>query len=94
MKSLEYQLARRTAHSQSGGRGAVMMRIATITVALGLAVMILTLAVFTGFRREIVADFRGFASDVEIIGGLGVSGGSEEQDTELARLGKEFFDSI
>lgn len=67
MKSLEYQLARRTAHSQSGGRGSVMMRIATITVALGLAVMILTLAVFTGFRREIVADFRGFASDVEII---------------------------
>ena len=45
----------------------MMMRIATITVALGLAVMILTLAVFTGFRREIVADFRGFASDVEII---------------------------
>ena len=30
----------------------------------------------------------------EIVGGLGVSGGSEEQDTELARLGKEFFDSI
>ena len=30
----------------------------------------------------------------KIIGGLGVSGGSEEQDTELARLGKEFFDSI
>ena len=30
----------------------------------------------------------------KVIGGLGVSGGSEEQDTELARLGKEFFDSI
>ena len=30
----------------------------------------------------------------KVIGGLGVSGGSEEQDTELARLGKEFFDNM
>ena len=78
---MEYQLARRTAHSQSGGRGAVMMRIATITVALGLAVMIVTLAVFTGFRREIVADFRGFSSDVEIIDISGF-GRSEPQPME------------
>ena len=28
----------------------------------------------------------------EIIGGLGVSGGSEEQDTALARYGKEIFE--
>lgn len=28
----------------------------------------------------------------DIIGGLGVSGGSEEQDTELARYGKEIFE--
>ena len=30
----------------------------------------------------------------KVIGGLGVSGGSEEQDTALARLGKEFFDRL
>ena len=30
----------------------------------------------------------------KVISGLGVSGGSEEQDTELARLGKEFFDNM
>lgn len=29
-----------------------------------------------------------------VIGGLGVSGGSEEQDTELARLGKKYFDTL
>ncbi len=29
-----------------------------------------------------------------VIGGLGVSGGTEEQDTELSRIGKEFFDKI
>ena len=28
----------------------------------------------------------------EIVGGLGVSGGSEEQDTALARYGKEIFE--
>lgn len=28
----------------------------------------------------------------DVIGGLGVSGGTEEQDTELARYGKEIFE--
>jgi uncharacterized protein GlcG (DUF336 family) len=30
----------------------------------------------------------------KIIGGLGVSGGSEEQDTRLAEMGKEFFNNM
>jgi len=30
--------------------------------------------------------------DGQIIGGIGVSGGSEEQDTELAKYGKEMFE--
>ncbi len=30
----------------------------------------------------------------EIVGGLGVSGGSEEQDTYLAQYGKEMFDKM
>lgn len=67
MSKLEYMLARRTAQSEGGERGGVMMRIAAITVALGIAVIILTLAVFTGFRRDLTADFRGFAADIEII---------------------------
>ena len=90
---MEYQLACRTAHSDSGGRGVVMMRIATITVALGLAVMILTLAVFTGFRREIVADFRGFASDVEIIDISGF-GRSEPQPMERDEELRLFVEQI
>jgi len=32
------------------------------------------------------------SKDGTIIGGLGVSGGSEEQDTELAKYGKEVFE--
>ena len=75
MKGLEYMLARRTARADGSSRGVVMMRIATVTVALSLAVMILTLAVFTGFRKQISANFRGFASDIVLfdISGLGRS---------------------
>lgn len=62
-----------------------MMRIAAITVALGLAVMIITLAVFMGFRREITSDFRGFASDVAIIDIAGF-GRSEAQVMEADTL--------
>ena len=32
-------------------------------------------------------------TDGKIVGGLGVSGGSEEQDTLLGRFGKEFFEN-
>ena len=78
MKRLEYILAQRTARADGGSRGVVMMRIATLTVALALAVMIITLAVFTGFRRQISFDFRGFASDVVLfdVAALGRSEGA------------------
>ena len=33
-------------------------------------------------------------ADGKIIGGIGVSGGSEEQDTELSAYGKKYFDSL
>ena len=78
MMNLEYMLARRSQQSDGAERGVVMMRIAAITVALGLAVMIITLAVFVGFRREITSDFRGFAADVAIIDVAGF-GRSEAQ---------------
>lgn len=72
---MEYMLAARTAREDGGGRGVVMMRIASLTVALGIAVMILALAVFNGFRSEIESDFRGFAADIVIqdISGWGKS---------------------
>lgn len=93
MKNIELLLARRTARSQGGERGVVMTRIATITVAMGLAVMILTLAVFQGFRKEITADFRGFAADIAVvdISGFGRSEAQPMQgDAEL----KEWIDAM
>ena len=67
MNNLEYTLAKRTAQHDGESRTAVMMRIATISVALALAVMIVTLAVFNGFRREIYADLRGFGADIQLM---------------------------
>ena len=44
-----------------------MVRIATLTVAVGMAVMILALAVVTGFKREVTAKLVGFGSHVRIV---------------------------
>lgn len=66
MKNLEYMLARRMASSEGGSRAVVMTRIAVATVALGVAVMILSLAVMSGFRREINERLRGLAADVVV----------------------------
>lgn len=66
MNNIEYKLASRTAQSDRSSRSSVMMLIATISVALGLAVMVVTLAVVDGFRRDLYADFRGFAADVRV----------------------------
>lgn len=48
------------------GRGSVMARIATGSVALGLAVMILALGVIFGFKREITARLTGMMAHVRI----------------------------
>lgn len=45
----------------------MMVRIATLTVAVGMAVMIVALAVVTGFRKEITAKLVGFGSHVRIV---------------------------
>ncbi|MBR7097291.1 MAG: ABC transporter permease, partial [Alistipes sp.] len=66
MKNLEYMLARRTASSEAGSRAVVMMRIAVVTVALSVAVMILALAVMTGFRQQVSSRLRGLMADVVV----------------------------
>lgn len=74
MQSLEYLIARRTASSDSESRTSVMSRIATVTVALAMAAMILTLAVVQGFRRQIYADLSGFGADIRIVDVATLSG--------------------
>ena len=82
MNNIEYLLARRTAQQDGSSRSAVMMRIATISVALALTVMIVTLAVFNGFRREIYADLRGFGADISVMEVSGLKGDAEPIEYE------------
>lgn len=64
---LEYFLARRIARPQPGQKNNVMVRIASLSVAIGLAVMIVALAVIFGFKREISQKLIGFGSHVQLV---------------------------
>lgn len=76
--SVEYMLAERTARSSGASRARVMMRIATLSSALGIAVMIVTLAVVSGFRHRIYGDLRGFGADVRVCDVRTLRGGEGE----------------
>ena len=89
MQSLEYLIARRTASSDSESRTSVMSRIATVTVALAMAAMILTLAVVQGFRRQIYADLSGFGADVRIVDVATLSG-----TDQLIPLSRDMLQSV
>ncbi len=65
--NLEFFLARRIAAAKTGGRNNVMVRIATLSVAVGVAVMIVSLAVIFGFKREIAAKLSGFGAQIQIV---------------------------
>ena len=57
-------IARRTARSGAGKNAGVMERIAVISVALSMAVMLISVAVMMGFKREIARKMAGFAGHV------------------------------
>lgn len=57
-------IARRTARSNSGKNAGVMQRIAVISVALSMAVMLVSIAVMMGFKREIARKMAGFTGHV------------------------------
>lgn len=55
-----------------------MMRIATLSTALGIAVMIVTLAVVSGFRHRIYSDLLGFGADIRVCDVRTLRGGEGE----------------
>ncbi len=63
----EFFLARRIAARGGKENRNVMVRIATLTVAIGLAVMIVSLAVISGFRHELSAKVSGFGAHVQVV---------------------------
>ena len=66
MINLEYFIADRTAHHATAAKPNVMVRIATASVAVGLAVMIVTMAVVMGFKAEIARKMSGFTSHIQV----------------------------
>ena len=73
--NLAFFIARRTARSASSGKPGVMERIAVLSVALSVGVMLLSLAVMRGFKREVTRKITGFAAhatltDVRNVGTL------------------------
>lgn len=65
--SAELFIARRTARPAEGGRMGLMERIAVISVALSLAVMIVALAVISGFKSEILQRLSGLGSHITVM---------------------------
>ena len=84
-------LARRTEGADRHSRSEVMMRIATITVCVGMMAMIITLSVFNGFRKQIYSDFRGFGSDLTL---FDVSGLNDGEAMSYISYSEELLHSI
>ena len=64
--SAELFIARRTARPADGRRTGLMERIAVISVALSLAVMIVSLAVISGFKHEIARRLSGLGAHITV----------------------------
>lgn len=67
IRRVEFFIARRIAGMDSIDNKNVMVRIASMTVAVGMAVMIISLAVIFGFRGEITGKVVGFGGHVKIV---------------------------
>lgn len=64
--NLPLLIARRMARPAPDNRPGVMERIAVVSVALSIAVMILAVAVVLGFKREVSRRLTGFAAHVTV----------------------------
>lgn len=75
--NFEFFIARGFGRGKIGARPNIMVRIATLSVALGVAAMIVTSAVIGGFGRELERRLTGFTAHVRV-SATGVYGSSEE----------------
>lgn len=64
--NLEFFIARRLIKGNTGSFSSPIIRIAIIAVALGLAVMIIAVAIVTGFQKEIRDKVIGFGGHIQI----------------------------
>ena len=92
IKSLPFFLARRIYRSEDGGKQASRpaVIIAMVGVALGLAVMILSLAVVIGFKKEVKGKITGFGSHIQITNFEGV----RSYETKPIAAGDSIFSAL
>lgn len=64
---IEYFLAKRISGRGTARKNNVMVRIATLSVAIGISVMIISLSVIFGFKHKISEKLIGFGSHVQIV---------------------------
>ena len=83
-------LAERTARYEKGSRSTMMMRLASVTVGLGIAVMILTLSVVAGFRQQINGALRGMMADMTVCDVSGLM----RQESEAVAPSPEFVAEV
>ena len=84
--NLEFFIARRTARTSPENRPGVMSRIAVVSVAVSVAVMLVALAVILGFKREVTARMGGFSAPVEVIDGAGIYAAESRPVAATARF--------
>ncbi len=73
-----YYIARRIAAEKGGRSNVVMVRVAVASISIGLAVMIFSLAIVFGFKKEIAEKLTGVMSHVQIVH-FGSSGAFETE---------------
>ncbi|MFR9523429.1 MAG: FtsX-like permease family protein [Rikenellaceae bacterium] len=76
--SIEYFIAKRSAEAKSGGKPSIMVRVATISVALSVAIMIISLSIVFGFKREVRSSLTGFISEA-ILSDVATFSGSQNR---------------
>ena len=82
--NLAFFIARRTAQHTPDNKPGVMERIAVISVALSVAVMILAMAVIMGFKYEVARKVTAFAAHAVVTDVRGV--GTLDSDRKSTRL--------
>lgn len=80
----EFFMARRLSGRDSSDRRNVMVKIATVTVAISMAVMIVALAVILGFKRTISDKLAGFGGHVQVVN---MDGNTSMETTPILRNG-------
>lgn len=66
MKRFEIDIARRIALGADGGKSSPAVKVAVASVALSIAVMLLSVAIVFGFKREITRKIQGFNPHISI----------------------------